>query len=110
RCYRDWSSDVCSSDLPNFSLFAVADSIHAWSARLVSLFASPPSIFLSLRGGTCRRRPDCSAETQLRNARVNDRLLPAALRRLLSCPRRSLRHRFLPRIYLRPLSDQTKAS
>src|SRR5439155_23237148 len=69
-----------------FSLFVVADSIHASSARLVSLFALPPSIFLSLRGGTCHRRPDCSAYTQLRNARVNDRLLPPALRRLLSRP------------------------
>src|SRR5437868_15355809 len=81
--------DVVSSfgSASNFSLFVVADSIHAWSARSVSLFALPPSIFLSLRGGTCRRRPDCSAEIQLRNARVNDRLLHPAFHRLLSCPR-----------------------
>src|SRR5207245_3133530 len=36
RCYRDWSSDVCSSDLENFcrSTVTLSAAIHGASERL----------------------------------------------------------------------------
>src|SRR5207245_4664513 len=43
RCYRDWSSDVCSSDLEDAlaSAEAVPSSVPAEEAALVELLADP---------------------------------------------------------------------
>src|SRR5437899_12978639 len=44
RCLSDWSSDVCSSDLP-----AVAASLEEAGDELLTFYAFPASQWLSLR-------------------------------------------------------------
>src|SRR5207245_8336867 len=45
RCYRDWSSDVCSSDLGSIDVGKDADVV-VWSAHPLSVYAHAEQTFV----------------------------------------------------------------